>query len=149
MKKLTYFLSAAVVALSLTSCSEDVMEMSTDSAYNVKQYQNGSIERIGDPTGPQIGEEMIIQMEDQVSLLEFQAQVQIMNVQQVPDGQILLVVGETRYGRTNEVLELEILIKDDNTHSLRPVSISFDELTAKENRSLYMLAFTNRAGAVL
>ena len=148
MKKLTYFLSAAAVALSLTSCSEDMMEMSTENSYNLQQYQNGAIERIGDPIGPQIGEEMVIHIEDQVNKIEFHALVQVLGIQPTKDGSLITVFGEAMYGAPLGEIEFTILLKDQNIQSNKLVEVAFDELTQKENRSLYLFNFTNQAGAV-
>ena len=148
MKKLTYFLSAAAVALSLTSCSEDMMEMSTENSYNLEQYQNGYLERIGDPVGPMIGDEMVIHIEDQINNIEFQARVQVIGNQPTKDGDLLTVFGETLYGSPLGDTEFTVLLKDENTLSNKLVEVAFDELTQKENRSLYLFNFTNQAGAV-
>lgn len=149
MKKLTYFLSAAAIALSLTSCSEDSMEMSTESTYNLDTYQNGAIERIGDPNGPMIGEEITIHLEDYVTKIEFHALVQVLDIQTTKNGdELITVFGEAMYGNPLGEIEFTMLFKDQNTLSNKLVEVAIEELNQKEKRSLYLFAMTNQAGAV-
>lgn len=142
-------MGAAALAFTLNSCSEGEMDLSTESAYNLDHYQNGYIERIGDPERIQLGDELTIHIEDNISRTEFQSRAQVLNVEPIPDGTLIRLAGESVFGNPLGDIEYEMIVRDPSTtFANRLVSLRFDNPRITDNRILYLVRGNEQAGAV-